>query len=318
MTTSFTLVPMTQEHLEPALELFLESYRQERRANPALPRGVLDQPGFIRAALKTSLGNPGVASFQQERLAGFMLTGDRFTWKGQQAALVHEYSHSAQEGEKPELYRLMYQRLAQEWLGEGIHLHLIGHLAHDKALLDTLYLLGFGGLVCEQVRDLDRNVQHPEIPIREERDPQNLIDLELEHRRYYQQSPIFLARELRREQALAEIASQIEAGDQFHVAYEDGQSCAYMILGESNTGGEGFLLQHSNSAQIKSAYVKPAARSQGVGSALLQYAIEWSRRAGFERLFVEHETANLSGGSFWRKHFEPFVYFSMRYIDSTL
>jgi GNAT superfamily N-acetyltransferase len=318
MTTPYTLVPLSQEHLEPVIELSLESYRQERWANPALPRGVLDQPGFVQAALRSSLGNPGVAAFQQGRLAGFMLTGDRFTWKGQQAALVHEYAHSAQEEDKTELYRLMYQRLAEEWHHEGIHLHLIGHLAHDKILLDTLYLLGFGAIVCEQVRDIDRNVDHPEIPIREERDPQNLIDLEIEHRRYYQQSPIFLSKATGREQALAEITSQIEAGDQFHVAYEEGRPCAYIILGESNTGGEGFLLQHTNTAQIKSAFVKSAARSKGTGRALLQYAIEWSRRAGFERLFVEHETANLSGGSFWRKHFEPFVYFSMRYVDTTL
>ncbi len=91
-----------------------------------------------------------------------------------------------------------------------------------------------------------------------------------------------------------------------------------MILGKSAISAEGFLLQHTNTAQIKSAFARPGARGQGIGRALLQYAIEWSRQGGYERLFVEHETANLSGGAFWRKHFTPFVYFSMRYIDLTI
>jgi GNAT superfamily N-acetyltransferase len=59
-------------------------------------------------------------------------------------------------------------------------------------------------------------------------------------------------------------------------------------------------------------------RGKGIGMALLQRAIEWSHQQGYERLFVEHETANVYGGNFWRTHFTPYVYASMRYIDTTL
>jgi GNAT superfamily N-acetyltransferase len=318
MDQSYTIIPITEAHLQPAVELFLESYRQERAANPLLPTGILDDPGRIYSTLQACLGSPGVVVFQENRLLAYMLTGARFTWKGQQAALVPEYAHSAQQQGKQELYQLMYQQLAQEWLVEGIHLHLVGHLAHDPALLETLYMLGFGAIVCEQLRDLSTNVEHQAIPIREEVDPQQLIDLELEHRRYYQRSPIFLSRPTGRDEALADITAQIKGGDHFYVAYEEVEPCAYMILGEAGVGDEGFLLQKTNSAQIKSAYARPNARGKGIGRALLQYAIEWSSQGGFERLFVEHETANVSGGNFWRKHFVPFVYFSMRYIDSTI
>ena len=56
----------------------------------------------------------------------------------------------------------------------------------------------------------------------------------------------------------------------------------------------------------------------GVGSYLLDRSISVAREGGWERLFVEHETANIPGSSFWGRHFRPFLHYSMRYVDSTL
>ena len=75
---------------------------------------------------------------------------------------------------------------------------------------------------------------------------------------------------------------------------------------------------HFGRTQIKSAYVRPELRGKGVGTALLQRALQWSQAQGYDRVFVEHETANLYGGNFWGKYFIPYVYASMRYIDTTL
>lgn len=91
-----------------------------------------------------------------------------------------------------------------------------------------------------------------------------------------------------------------------------------MIVGESTIDGEGFLLEQTNTAQIKSAYARPEIRGKGIGTALLQRAIQWSQQQGYERVFVEHETANIYGGNFWGKYFSPFVYSSMRYVDNAL
>ena len=90
-----------------------------------------------------------------------------------------------------------------------------------------------------------------------------------------------------------------------------------LILGNSFWGA-GFLLQGTNTAQILSAYAKPAVRTKGIGKALLQRSIQWARAQGYERLFVEHETANRDGGNFWRSHFSPYLYCSTRYVDCTL
>jgi GNAT superfamily N-acetyltransferase len=104
----------------------------------------------------------------------------------------------------------------------------------------------------------------------------------------------------------------------FLVYYEQDEPSAYMIVGTSTIGGEGFLLEQTNTAQIKSAYARPEIRGKGIGAALLQRAIAWSLQQGYERIFVEHETANVYGGNFWCSYFSPYVYASMRYIDTTL
>jgi GNAT superfamily N-acetyltransferase len=114
------------------------------------------------------------------------------------------------------------------------------------------------------------------------------------------------------------LAVHAQQGDVFFVYDERDEPCGYIIVGESTIGGEGFLLEQTNTAQVKSAYVRPESRGQGVGSALLQRALEWSHQQGYERVFVEHETANFYGGRFWSRRFEPYLCYSMRYIDATL
>ncbi len=64
--------------------------------------------------------------------------------------------------------------------------------------------------------------------------------------------------------------------------------------------------------------MQPEARSKGIGAALLNRVIQWAQAQGCARLFVEHETANFFGSRFWRKHFAPYLYFSMRYVDNTI
>lgn len=313
-----TLSPFTADHLDAAAALFCAAYREEQAQSPLLPARALDDPAWVREALRARLPGPGVAMTSAGRLTAYMLTGGAFAWKGQRAALVPEYGHGAEASGRRQRYQRMYMRLAQEWADDGRHLHLIGHLAHDQALRDTLFHLGFGAILAERLRDLAPVAGPREHPVRLEPDPARLADIQAEHNGYYARSPIFLRKSTDRQEALADLMEHHGQGDVFLV-YDDGDSpCAYMIVGRSAIGAEGFLLQSTNTAQIKSAYIREDSRGKGIGQALLQSAIDWARGRGYDRLFVEHETANIYGGNFWGKHFSPYVYFSMRYIDNTL
>lgn len=317
---SYHLTPFTAEHLEPAVALFLEGYVREREYSPLLPTRAIDDPAWIRDALFACLENPGVAVIQDDQLAAYMVTGAQFPWKGQNAALVPEYGHSARTSDKKILYQRMYMHLAQLWVDDHMHLHLIGHFTHDEVLQEVLYQLGFGALVAECLRDLSPIDTPTDIAIIEEPDVHKLTDLELEHNRYYFRAPIFLTKDTDRSAILADLDEHLQAGDVFFTYYEDGWPRANMIVGRTNPNheGEGFLLWESNTAQIKGAYIQPDIRGKGIGAALLNRAIQWARAQGCARLFVEHETANFYGSRFWRKYFAPYLYFSMRYVDNTI
>jgi GNAT superfamily N-acetyltransferase len=314
----YTLAPLAQEYLQPAVELFIENYKYEREHSPLLPPRVIDEPTWIYAVLQSKLVNPGVVVVEQNRLLAYMVTGDQVLWKGQQAAIVLEYCHSAIAAKKRELYQRMYMYLAQEWVNHHIHLHLVRHFAHDTILQETLYQIGFGAILAERLRDCSALDERLDLAISVEQDVSKLIAIQTEHNRYYPKAPIFIPKPTEKQEVLAELEAHAQQGDVFFVYYEQHEPCAYMIVGQSAIGGEGFLLEQTNTAQVKSAYARPEIRGKGIGAALLQRALQWSQQQGYERVFVEHETANVYGGNFWCKYFNPYVFASMRYIDTTL
>jgi GNAT superfamily N-acetyltransferase len=191
------------------------------------------------------------------------------------------------------------------------------HFANDPVQRETLFRLGLGAVVAENLRDLSPLEGAVAGEIVEERDASLILELAREHGRYYRGSPIFL---LKAEGDLAELAGQEgdPGGRALFVCREEGKPVAYFVVGPCRGEGEGLLLADTNTAQILSAYAGSDARGRGIGRALLGTCIEWARRKGYDRLFVEHETANIWGGNFWRRHFSPFLYASMRYVDSSL
>lgn len=318
MRSRYDAVPFTQNHLESAVKLFVEGYSQERDSSPLLPSRVIDEPEWIHSSLKSLVTNPGVAVLHKGQLAAFMLTGFQFTFKGQKAGSVPEYCHASIPSDREELYQIMYMRLAGEWAESHIHLHLIGHFAHDTVLQALLYRLGFGAIVAEELRDFSEVHGVREVDIVEEAEVRRLLDIDIESSHYYRGAPIFVLKNTGRNEHLTTLESAARQGDTFFVYYEHNEPCAYLSVGESVTGEEGFLLRGTNTAQIKAAYARQHVRRKGIGKALLQCAIDWSKEHGYERLFVEHETANYFGGNFWSSYFTPYLYYSMRYIDNAI
>jgi len=154
----------------------------------------------------------------------------------------------------------------------------------------------------------------------EESDIGRLLHISIEDSLYYRDAPTFLVQQTETDERRAILESSIRQGDTYFVFYENDEADAYLGVGESASGAlkEGFLLAGTRTAEIKNAFVKPHIRGRGIGKSLLQGAVDWSAEHGYERLFVEFETANCFGGNFWRRHFTPYLYFSMRYVDSTI
>ena len=320
MRSNYQIVPFTADHLRGAVELFVCDYRREQEGSPLLPSETIDDAERICRAVKPLATNPGVAIVQDNQVVAFMLSGYRFSSKGQKAMFVPEYGHASILPDGRELYRIMYMRLANEWIRDHIHLHIIGHFAHNAILQESLYQLGFGAIIAEALRDLSEVQRAHVTDIAEEPDIGRLLNISIEDSRYYRDAPIFIVKETEKDERRAILESSIHEGDTYFAFYENHEPGAYLSVGESASGTlkEGFLLRGTCTAQIKNAFVKPHIRGKGIGKSLLQCAVDWSIEHGYERLFVEFETANYFGGNFWRRHFTPYLYFSMRYIDSTI
>ena len=314
----YRILDIAQEHLEPALGLLFDGLRAEAEANPLLPVAAIQDAGVLPGALEFILGNPGVAAFDGHKLVGYMVTGAVFDFKGQRAALVPEYAHAAVHTDRAEIYRRMYMKLSETWVQRGMHLHIIGHLAHDHVLRETLFLLGFGAILSEKLRGFAPIIDGKSANIVYESDPSQLLAIQMEHNAYYPLAPIFIRKDRSKDEVLSDLRASAEEGDVFIVHYDNGQPLGYFTVGESATDEEGFLLQRTNTAQIKAAFIKASARGRGIGSSLLQESMRWAEKNGFDRLFVEHETANYYGGNFWNRHFSSYQFISMRYVDSTI
>jgi len=305
------LVEFSESHVDAAVGLFQEKYRAERARVPALPERAGVDGEWIAERLRRCLGKPGAAAVSGGKLVGFMLTNAYFGFKGLKAAHVPEFAHAASGSEPEALYRALYARVAKAWAEEGAFLHLLGFLYHDGAAKAASYELGYGSLINERVRALEP------IPggVDECLDPERLLDLELEHQAYYRESPVFIARRPDRAAALQDLSEAMASGDRYFVREEEGAVVGYLSVGASSENGEGFLLRGTRSAQVKGAFVKSGARERSIGASLLEAAVLWARERGFERLFVEHETANGPGAAFWSRRFDPFVAYAMRYVD---
>jgi GNAT superfamily N-acetyltransferase len=322
---------ITVNETDRVYQIFLDNYREESKISSLLPspdqflsgenslnniirnnidRGLLDHPGFVI-----------FDSQKEERLLGFMITGPIFDFKGQKTVIVPEYCHGTlgNHQERKLIYQRLYQKCSQIWVDQGCFLHLIGSFYHDEILKNTLFHLGFGAIIAERLRDLS----HIEIkssgtylPVTPATDVDDLIEIEREHNLFYPESPVFITKSTDREEIRRNLENHFEKGDIIFTCRDNDKVQGYLTVGESEENGEGFLLRKTNTAQIKSAFVYPEYRGREIGAALLHKAVEWSGEQGYDRIFVEHETANIFGGNFWAKYFEPYLVFSMRYVEN--
>ncbi len=310
--------------------LFRDAYLRARFANPLLPALDADHEARLQRRVERAFAYGGIAARRGGSLRGFMIAGPPFAFRGLVAALVPEFGHAVASGEGADLVGALYAASAERLVREGVHLHLIGHFAADLGTTSALFELGFGAVVREQLRDLSdvalgddarvahrAQLEHVE-HVRHEDSWRDVAPLAAAHAAFYRESPVFVRKDAALDEALVELDAHRVDGDQLFVYREGGEMLAYLIVGRCAGGSEGRLLEGTSTAQVRSAFTVPAARRRGIGAALLQQAIAWVRARGFERLFVEHETANLCGGAFWRRHFAPYLFFSLRYVDRTL
>jgi GNAT superfamily N-acetyltransferase len=298
-----------------AAALLEAAYAAERESSPLLPARLLGGGGEAARRIEACIPNGAVAAYGPEGMAGFMAVSAVFPFKGQTAALVGEWAHAALPGDSAEIHRSLYAALGELLRGRGIRLHIVAHFEHDLPLCGCLFDLGFGTFLMERLRDLSPVPGAGAAAVRREEDWQSIRWLEEEHMRYYRGSPIFLVKDSSPAAAAASLEEYRGGGNALFVHDDGGGTAGYFVAGPCRGEDTGRLLRRSGSAQVLTAYCRPRARGRGAGAALLQACVDWARDGGYERLFVEHESANPLGARFWGRHFSPYLRFSMRYVE---
>ena len=309
------IVPLAKEGVPEALSLVIASYESEKKRNPLLPSKLLGNPDNALPYIEECIRNGCVAAYDGGKMIGFMGIHAFFTFKGQRAAQVRSINHAALERGTPDAYQFLYQALGEVLAEKQVQLHIIEHLAGNMELKETLFQLGFGAILAERLRDTSPIPSDATASVSQEKDFLSVEELDLEHRRYYRLSPIFITKDESRKAVRRDLTEHAKGGDVVFTYRENGVPTAYMIAGACAGTYEGFLLQNSGTAQVKSAYARPGARAKGIGRALLSSTVEWATLQGYSRILVEHESANIIGGAFWQKHFSPYLYVSMRYVE---
>ena len=298
-------------------KLIETAYESERQANPLMPMKLLGEKRSLALYLEKCITNIVVGIEEEGKLLGYMGVSEIFPFKGQQTALMSEVSHATIAEDKKYLYESLYEEMGAWLKQKNTQLHIIANFAYDDTLKNTLYHLGFGLFLAERVRDTSaiRNVANVEIV--EESDFLSIQDLEMEHMKYYWNAPIYLNKDSSVEHARKNLLENQKRRNKLFVCHENDSPAAYCIAGPCTGEGEGkgLILGNTNTAALLSVYAKPEVRNAGTGKALLDKAVAWARVDGYSRIFVEHETANLIGSRFWEKHFRPYLYFSMRYVE---
>ena len=299
--------PFTDPFLSAAAALLADRHRAHRLAAPGLDPAFED-PAVARREIErlaSADGASGSIALRGGSLVGYMLgvPHDADTWGPN--AWVDSGAHAVTE---PAIVRDLYAAAAQRWVDEGRTRHYALVPATDPALVDAWFSVGFGQQHVHALREPPGPSFRPILPagltvrraIRD--DIPALAVLELVLPEHQARSPVFSQLPV---QALADVRAELE--DDFDdprfttfVAERDGRvvgsaTACSLEVSSTNVG----LIRPASAGFLGFAAVLPAARGQGVGRALGEAVLAWSRDAGYPWVATDWRATNLQASRAW-------------------
>jgi GNAT superfamily N-acetyltransferase len=243
-------------------------------------------------------------------VTGYLLGASKPSATWGQNVWVEPAGHAVIE---PETVRDLYARAAQRWSAAGLDAHYAMVPAHDAAVVDAWFRLGFGQQHVHAVRDVPGETPPPPpgvtIRLATRADIPRLAELDLELPRHQGLSPVFSS---------GGMPTLQEAVDDWEESFED-EGFAYLVAeheGEVVGAAIGCALEKSSSHApmtrpdhagfLGFAAVLPAARGLGAGRALGEAVLTWTRDEGFTSAATDWRATNLLSSRTWpRLGFRP-------------
>lgn len=304
------LVPLSSAMVNDAAKLLSATWQEPH------PTGCVAEVGDIAVAeqrIIASLANPSVAAVQDGQLVGYLAAPP--PRPPGQGVGIKTAMHATAVKNRRDIYRHLYAHLAGELIKIGAFTHTIAVNCADRATVDTWFELGFGLDQVRGVQSLRRSALATngatDLQVRAARvdDLDQLVGLAREVTRFHAESPMLRPALSDHDFVREELIKGIEAADSLVVVADLGQRLAgFFQLNPDN--------HFVDTARIGIAGVGPSERHQGVGTAILDFAMDWASRVGFRFCAVEWTSPNLTSDRFWRSRgFQPLQYKLTRRID---
>jgi GNAT superfamily N-acetyltransferase len=265
---------------------------------------------MVTAALE---GGVGYAAMRGSTLAGFFVAPFP-SMPGPTSARLGIADHAARVEESRSAYRSLYEVASGDLVAAGITYHSLPVLADHTAAVGTFFELEFG---IDQIDGLlplpsDSIVQSVSAGVRHatDADIDAVVDLAIELQRFHSRAPMFQAA---LGFDLVGIRRGVEAG------IHDDRSIVVVVEGDDRLIGmaqAGPASAYVDTVDIGMNIITSGARSQGLGTAVLQYLLDWAASKRYRYCAVGWTSSNLISDAFYRSRgFTPVRFRLHRWVD---
>ena len=312
-----TTLPLEEGHLEEAARLVSSRYEVLCRHEPLLPKPYKEVPTLL-PLLKGifNAGGPGVASFQDGRMVGFLTGWLMPEFRGKKSVYSPEWANGALLTNSRYIYEEMYSKIAAEWVAEQYLSHYISLFANDLGALEGWHWLGFGMLGVDAVRDLSPvsvGELDVDVQLADDQHIEHVLSLNQGLRVYAKASPCFFINQVRDRNYFIEWLA--DPNKEIWIGLVDDEPAGFFHLGPANDD-VATIIYDEKTTSIFGAFTVEDQRGRGIGAALLSHAVESARKAGYKRCAVDFESMNVIGTRYWFKQgFKPVSLSMHRLVD---
>jgi GNAT superfamily N-acetyltransferase len=286
------LVPFAEEHLDAATVLLADAHDAHRAAEPLLaPADARTE--VERVWSRDAVG--GMIAFRGGSPTGYLVgrEAENATWD--RHVFVDRAGHAAADAET---LRGLWTAAAEAWWDHGIR-RFFANVPSTTERLDPWYRLGFAQMHQDGIRATSGGGE-PTLPADVTIRRGGLEDIE---------TAILINRLIAETQLVAPSFSGLEPSDEradwietledptvaWFVAERDGEPLGHATLYEPGPD----LGTPTDSVFLASTATLPEARGLGVGLALTDHALAWSRESGYGTIVTNWRVTNLLASRFW-------------------
>ena len=307
--------PFRREHIEAAMQIALDNYKEEREYVPELPEDVdiWDLSFFLEKGY-------GVVAIDEGKVVGYLCFfnpwSGAFDTEDSLGTFSPLHANGTVKENRYRIYQDMYEYTARYLARNNIRILGVSLYAHDEIGKKALFEYGFGVRCKDCIQRIDYfnsyQITNKELKFRELNVKEFPLVREMRHslNEHLKESPCFMQAN---EDDYMRWIARVEEGDRrTFVAIKDEEIVAYIDVAEE---GENFITENPKMRSIQGAYCKEEYRGTKIADDLLIHIAGVLKDEDFEYLGVDFESYNPTANRFWSKHFKEYTNSVTRKIE---